>query len=159
PSSFPCKSAESSTTVTPTTHPTKYPSSTNTSSETYPLGTDHHDFATHNLCPDCAECEAKSEGLVCYPATQAPVSGSVTVTTQCAANAHTLNATSLNVTCSSDDSWSGQSPHCQCDEGYYEVTLNGTQICESEHKFTAVELILFTVMQSLFYYIPRCKFD
>ena len=36
------------------------------------------------LCTDCIECEAKSEGLVCYPATQAPVSGSVIVTTQCA---------------------------------------------------------------------------
>ena len=39
-------------------------------------------------------CEAKSEGLVRYPTTLAPVSGSVTVTTQCADNANTTDSKS-----------------------------------------------------------------
>ena len=41
-----------------------------------------------SMCLDCGVCEAKSEGLVRYPTTLAPVSGSVTVTTQCADNAN-----------------------------------------------------------------------
>ena len=43
-------------------------------------------------------CEAKSEGLVHYPTTLAPVRGSVTVTAQCADNANTTNTTTLQVT-------------------------------------------------------------
>ena len=52
-------------------------------------------------------CRAKSEGLVRYPTTLAPVSGAVTVTTQCADNAHGLSS-SLNVLCTSSGSWSGE---------------------------------------------------
>ena len=40
-------------------------------------------------------CEAKSEGLVRYPTSLAPVSGSVTVTTQCADNANTTDSSTL----------------------------------------------------------------
>ena len=72
-------------------------------------------------------CEAKSEGLVHYPTTLAPVSGSVTVTTECADNAH-ITRTSLNVLCSSSGDWSGD-PQCQCDTGYHSATVNGRQIC------------------------------
>ena len=75
-------------------------------------------------------CEAKSEGIVRYPTTLAPVSGSVTVTTQCADNAHIINSTSLNVTCTSNGTWTGLTPHCQCDDGYHKVTVNGTHTCE-----------------------------
>ena len=67
--------------------------------------------------------------MVHYPTTLAPASGSVTVTTQCADNAHIFNSTSLSVTCVSDGNWSGQIPECKCDEGYHEVDVSGTQIC------------------------------
>ena len=66
-------------------------------------------------------------GLVHYPKTLAPNSGSQTVTTQCADNASPT--TSMNVTCSSTGSWSG-SPQCQCNTGYQTVTSNGRQICQ-----------------------------
>ena len=59
-------------------------------------------------------CEVKSEDLVRYPTTLAPVSGSVTVTTQCADNAHRTSS-SLNVRCNHDGSWSGHTPQCECD--------------------------------------------
>ena len=72
--------------------------------------------------------EAKSEGLVRYPTTLAPVSGSVTVTTQCADNAHVINSTSLNATCTSNGTWTGLTLHCQCDTGYHKVTVNGTHM-------------------------------
>ena len=52
-------------------------------------------------------CEAKSEGLVRYPTTLAPVSGSVTVTTQCADNANTTDSNTLKVTCDLHGNWSG----------------------------------------------------
>ena len=76
-------------------------------------------------------CEAKSEGLVRYPTTLAPVSGSVNVATECADNAHTTG-TSLNVLCSSSVDWSGD-PQCQCDTGYHSATANGRQICQGPY--------------------------
>ena len=77
-------------------------------------------------------CEGKTVGLVHYPTTLAPVSGSVTVTTQCVDNAHIFNSTSLNVTCTSIGSWSGKIPQCQCDERYHSVIFSEVQICEGE---------------------------
>ena len=71
-------------------------------------------------------------GLVHYPTTRAPVSGSVTVTTQCADNAHIIDTASHNVTCESDGSWSGQIPQCECDFKYNEVIVNGRHICHGE---------------------------
>ena len=66
-------------------------------------------------------------GLVDYPATLAPASGSVTVATQCADNAHRTSS-SLNAICSSTGTWSG-SPQCACNDGYRSVTVNGRQMC------------------------------
>ena len=59
-------------------------------------------------CIDHVTCESKSEGLVRYPTTLAPTNGSVTVTAQCADNAHITNSTSLIVACTyeRDTSWS-----------------------------------------------------
>ena len=74
-------------------------------------------------------CEVKSEDLVCYPTTLAPVSGSVTVTTQCADNAHRTSS-SLEVLCTSSGYWSGVTPQCECDTGYHSTTVSGTQICQ-----------------------------
>ena len=70
-------------------------------------------------------------GLVHYPITQAPVGGSVTVTTQCADNAHTRTNSSLNVTCTSTGSWSGTTPQCDCNDGYIEAkTEDGELFCQ-----------------------------
>ena len=72
-------------------------------------------------------CPAQSVGLVRYPATQAPASGSIAVTAQCADNARRVSS-SLSVICRSDSSWSG-SPRCQCNSGYEEATIEGRQVC------------------------------
>ena len=69
-------------------------------------------------------------GLVDYPATLAPASGSVTVTTQCADNARRTSS-SLNAFCNSDGTWSGN-PRCQCNSGYQIATVNGRQICQGK---------------------------
>ena len=72
-------------------------------------------------------CKARVIGLVHYPATTAPASGSVTVNTQCADNAHRTSS-NLNVSCTSSGNWSGTTPHCQCDTGYCAVTVSRRQI-------------------------------
>ena len=54
----------------------------------------------------------RKEGLVRYPTTLAPMNGSVTVIAHCADNAHSTGG--MNITCTSDGSWSGTSPVCQC---------------------------------------------
>ena len=68
-------------------------------------------------------------GLVRYPTTLSPISGSVAVTTLCADNAHRTSS-SLNVSCTSSGNWSGTIPQCQCDTGYHAVTVGGRQICQ-----------------------------
>ena len=77
----------------------------------------------------CILCEAKSEGLVHYPTPLAPASGSVTVTTQCADNAHVRSGSSLSVRCTSSGTWSGTLV-CECDTGYRAVIVSGRQICQ-----------------------------
>ena len=69
-------------------------------------------------------CEANSEGLVYYPRTQAPSNGSVAITAECAVNAHTTNTSTLNVNCAYNGSWFGQTPQCECDEGYINVDMS-----------------------------------
>ena len=87
------------------------------------------------LCStDCPVCQAKTEGLVRYPTTLAPASGSVTVTTQCADNATIVNSTTLNVTCTSNGSWSGVTLVCECDDRYHEVYVNATEMCRGKQK-------------------------
>ena len=73
-------------------------------------------------------CPAQSVGLVRYPATPVPDSGSTTVSAQCADNARRVSSSSLSVRCSSTGSWSG-SPQCQCNSGYDEATIEGRQVC------------------------------
>ena len=77
-------------------------------------------------------CPSGCLGLVRYPTTLAPASGSVTVTTQCADNAHVRSGSSLSVGCTSSGSWSGTTPVCECDTGYRAVTVGGRQICQSK---------------------------
>ena len=69
-------------------------------------------------------------GLVHYPTTTAPVNGSVSVTTQCANNAHRTSS-SLNVSCTSSGNWSGTTPQCQCDTGYHVATVDVRQVCQT----------------------------
>ena len=68
----------------------------------------------------------------------ASLSGSVTVTLQCADNAHIKTSSSLNVSSTSNGNWSGETPRCQCDEGYHKVNVSGTQICEGEQIAAAI---------------------
>ena len=63
----------------------------------------------------------------------APVNGSVSVTTQCADNAHRTSS-SLSVSCTSNGNWSGTTPQCQCDTGYHAVTKGGRKICQTQGK-------------------------
>ena len=84
-----------------------------------------------SVTKSCFVIKAKSEGLVRYPNTLAPVSGSVTITTQCADNAHSTSST-LNVRCTSSGTWSGATPHCECDSDYRTATVGGKQICQSK---------------------------
>ena len=80
-------------------------------------------------------CEARTVGLVHYPTTLAPASGTQSVITQCADNAHRTSS-SLSVICNSSGIWGGQTPQCQCDSGYQTATENGKQICHGE-RFTS----------------------
>ena len=75
---------------------------------------------------------ARNVGLVRYPTTLAPASGSVAVTTQCADNAHIRNGSSLSVRCTSSGNWSDTTPVCECDTGYRAVSISGRQICRSK---------------------------
>ena len=71
-------------------------------------------------------------GLVHYPTTLAPVSGSVDITTQCADNAHRTSS-SMSVICTSSGVWSGQEPLCECHEGYHEITNeDGRLFCQGK---------------------------
>ena len=80
-------------------------------------------------------CSAQSVGLVRYPATLASTSRPLTVTTQCADNAHVRTGSSLRVSCTSTGSWTGTTPQCECDTGYHAVTVSGRQICQTEGKY------------------------
>ena len=99
-------------------------------------------------------CPAQSEGLVRYPTTLAPVSGSDQVTTQCADNAHRTSF-SLTVMCDSDGTWSGPIPLCECDIKYYEDTVNSRQICtgKSIKSFFSSQKKIFFFLQLL---LPLC---
>ena len=79
-------------------------------------------------CVVIPSCPAKSEGLVHYPTTLAPVSRSVTVTAQCADNAHQLSST-LSVFCTASSSWSGPIPQCHCNDGYRSLQNGHIEYC------------------------------
>ena len=77
------------------------------------------------------ECAARQVGLVLYPRTAAPVSGSVDVKTTCAPNSE--STTSLRVSCSTDGLWAGD-PVCVCKAGYWQsFDKDGNQICIREY--------------------------
>ena len=62
-------------------------------------------------------------GLVYYPATGAPESGTINVVTECVKSAK-QTSTSMTVTCDSTGSWGDENPQCQCREGTMSVNDN-----------------------------------
>ena len=89
--------------------------------------TERFTFDLSSIAMAPTTCEAKSEGLVRYPTTLAPVSGSATVTTQCADNAHITSGSSLSVRCASGGRWPGPVPQCEC---YTIEIVGGKKICQ-----------------------------
>ena len=90
-------------------------------------------------------CSERSVGLVHYPTTLAPASGSVPVTTQCADNANIRPGSSLSVRCTSSGSWSGTTPVCECDTGYRAVSVSsGRHICQSKHCINSFVCMIYT---------------
>ena len=63
-------------------------------------------------------CPSRQEGLVLYPETPAPVSGSVNVQFTCVDNAYIPGSESDTVTCNQNGTWSTKVPVCECNVGY-----------------------------------------
>ena len=112
-------------------------------------------YTTHSTdeCPFLSVCEAKSVGLDRYPATVAPETGSVTVETHCADNAHSTLC--MAIMCLPNGIWqdydlAGQPipPQCQCDEGYHEASVDGRMICQGEI------CLCYTIPCTAFFQLP-----
>ena len=79
------------------------------------------------------ECRTQAVGLVRYPVTQAPTSGTISVTTQCVPNAK-RSSSSLTVSCGSDGCWGIERPTCQCNVGYQMATnADRNQVCNGTY--------------------------
>ena len=90
-------------------------------------------------------CQGKTEGLVYYPTTTAPSSGSKPVNTSCADNAHQVTP-SLEVVCYSDGRWSTNTqPQCRCNDGYQQATVKGKLICQGFNIITLSYITLGNV--------------
>ena len=74
-------------------------------------------------------CREKQIGLVRYPDTPAPITGSVSVDVLCADNAE--NSSSAAVTCDSEGQWGPEMPTCGCSPGY-EINMDPGDSCNSE---------------------------
>ena len=84
------------------------------------------------IYPDGDICQARSVGLVRYPATLAPVTGTDDVTVYCADNAH-ITSSARTVTCTANGDWIAptRAPVCECDTGYESATnADGVEICQ-----------------------------
>ena len=69
---------------------------------------------------ECPGHERQSAGIARHPATQAPVNETVSVTSQCAENAHHTELSQPNsLFCSSEGKWNNDQTVCECDWGYY----------------------------------------
>ena len=69
----------------------------------------------HYICP------SRQEGLVLYPETPAPESGSVNVNFSCVDNAHISEIESDTVSCYHNGTWSTDIPVCECNVGYENI--------------------------------------
>lgn len=65
------------------------------------------------------QCRAHVENLVHFPAVQAPVSGTISVRSECTRNAHHQSISGLVHVCTSEGQWSNAQVACECDVGYY----------------------------------------
>ena len=66
-------------------------------------------------------CPSQQKGLVLYPETPAPVSGSLNVQFTCVDNAESESDT---VTCYHNGTWSAEVPVCECNVGYENTGTN-----------------------------------
>ena len=92
-------------------------------------------------------CPAKTEGLVRYPTTLAPPTNTVTVTTQCAENAHIVS--SQPVLCHPSGDWSGV-PECECDGGYQSATYERVEICQTGGMYETLKNVATHFIRLLF---------
>ena len=68
---------------------------------------------------ECPGHDRLSTGLERRPATQAPVSGSVSVTPHCAENSHFTDISAPHhLVCTSKGTWQNDLTHCECNTGY-----------------------------------------
>ena len=74
-------------------------------------------------------CREKQIGLVRYPDTPAPITGSASVDILCADNAE--SSSSAAVTCDSEGQWGPEMPTCGCSPGY-EINMASGDSCKSE---------------------------
>ena len=72
-------------------------------------------------------CPSRQVGLVLYPETPAPVSGSVTINVKCVDNA--VASGSTQVTCHSNGTWGPDTSQCECSLGFANITENMVPKC------------------------------
>ena len=95
-------------------------------------------------------------GLVRYPTTLAPVSGSVTIATQCADNAHVRTGHRVDVRCASDGIWLGTVPQCECNVGYHSVSVGGILICQGQQNTVmTIDCIMNELSQLMSHLVMR----
>ena len=84
-------------------------------------------------------CPSRQVGLILYPETPAPVSGSVNVQFTCVDNAYIPKSESDTVTCYHNGTWSTEVPVCECNVGYENTGTN----CDG--KYIAALLLLYSM--------------
>ena len=112
-------------------------STTRPYSETYPFTLDPSENSFYVAIQDVGTCvgilrlrvyryicPSRQEGLVLYPETPAPVSGSVNVQFTCVDNAYIPESVSDIVTCYHNGTWSTDIPVCECNVGYENLGTN-----------------------------------
>ena len=75
----------------------------------------------HYICP------SRQVGLVLYPETPAPISGSININVKCVDNA--VVSGSPKVTCHSNGTWGPDISQCECNVGYAKITENMMPKC------------------------------
>ena len=95
------------------------------------------------------ECPYQNIGLTHLPATQAPVSGSVSIWPKCAHNSHNIRQHSM-VECSAEGKWIDENDNCECDEEFFRLDnrciLKGKVTCSP-----SLSGIVFCYMNSHFH--------
>ena len=92
----------------------------------------------HYICP------SRQVGLVLYPETLAPESGSVNVQLTCVDNAYIPESESDTVTCYHNGTWSTEVPVCECNVGYENMGTN----CSGKSINILYMCPIFVIMQN-----------